>query len=71
MRDFFDERGRTRVYNEAYWQYVEEVNPRRTKLIGKRPIYRLKITWRCSAPPPPAAIVPYTISVCHSPFVRL
>jgi len=43
MRDFFDERGRTRACDEAYWQYVEEVSPRRTKLIGKRPIYRLKI----------------------------
>jgi len=35
---FFDEIGRTRVYEEAYFKYVEEVNPRRTQLIGKRAI---------------------------------
>ena len=28
----------TRVYDEAYWSYVEEVNPRWTPLIGKRAI---------------------------------
>ena len=38
MSNFFDEQGRTRVYNEAYCSYVEDVNPRRTPLIGKRAI---------------------------------
>jgi hypothetical protein len=27
MSNFFDEQGRTRVYEEAYWQYVDEVKP--------------------------------------------
>jgi hypothetical protein len=35
MRNFFDEQGRTRGYNEAYLEYVEEVSSRRTQLIGK------------------------------------
>jgi hypothetical protein len=52
MRDFFDARGRTSppasperarwragAHDKAYLQYVEEVSPRRTKLIEKRPIY--------------------------------
>ena len=38
MSNFFEEQGRTRVYDEAYWRYVEEVNPRRTPLTGKRAI---------------------------------
>jgi hypothetical protein len=38
MRNFFDEQGRTRVYDEAYSKYVEELSPRRTPLIGKRAI---------------------------------
>ena len=38
MSNFFDEQGRTRVYDEAYQSYVEEVNLRRTQLIGKRAI---------------------------------
>ena len=33
----------TRVYDEAYLSYVEEVNPRRTQFIGKRAISRWKI----------------------------
>jgi hypothetical protein len=43
MSNFFDERGRTRVYDEAYFSYVEEVNPRRTQLIGKRGIFGWKL----------------------------
>jgi hypothetical protein len=38
MSIFFGDPGRTRVYDEAYLLYVEEVNPRRTQLIGKRAI---------------------------------
>jgi hypothetical protein len=38
MSNFFDEQGRTKVYDEAYHEYVEEVNLRRTPLIGKRAI---------------------------------
>jgi len=51
MSNFFDEQGRTRVYDEAYFSYVEEVNPRRTPLIGKRAISGWKLiiaTWRKS-----------------------
>ncbi len=40
MRIFFAEQGRTRVYEEAYLEYVEEVNPRRTQLSGKIAIYK-------------------------------
>ena len=43
MRNFFVEQGRTRVYKEAYFKYVEEVNPRRTQLSGKRAIYKWKL----------------------------
>jgi hypothetical protein len=43
MRNFFDEPGRTRVYDEAYLSYVEELNPRRTQLIGKRAIFGWKL----------------------------
>ena len=42
MSNFFVEQGRTRVYKEAYLKYVEEVNPRRTLLSGKRAIYKWK-----------------------------
>jgi hypothetical protein len=35
MRNFFDGQGRTRIYEEAYFLYVDEVNPRRTPPIGK------------------------------------
>jgi len=35
MRDFFAVQGRTRIYEEAYYQYVDEVNPRRTPYGGK------------------------------------
>jgi hypothetical protein len=38
MSNFFDEQGRTRVYAEAYIEYVVGENPRRTQLIGKRAI---------------------------------
>jgi hypothetical protein len=38
MRNFFDEHGRTRIYEEAYWQYVDDVDPRRTMLIEKMAI---------------------------------
>ena len=38
MSNYFDEQGSTRVYDEAYCSYVEDVNPRRTPLIGKRAI---------------------------------
>ena len=43
MRNFFDEQGRTRAYDEAYWSYVEEVSLRRTQLIGKRAISGWKL----------------------------
>jgi len=43
MSNFFDEQGRTRVYDEAYFSYVEKVNPRRTQLIGKRAISGWKL----------------------------
>jgi len=43
MSNFFDEQGRTRVYDEAYLSYVEKVNPRRTPLIGKRAISGWKL----------------------------
>ena len=43
MSNFSDEQGRTRVYNEAYLSYVEEENPRRTQLIGKRAISGWKL----------------------------
>jgi hypothetical protein len=43
MSNFFDEQGRTRVYDEAYRFYVEEINPRRTRLIGKRAISGWKL----------------------------
>jgi hypothetical protein len=33
----------TRVYDEAYFSYVEDVNPRRTPLIGKRAISGWKL----------------------------
>ena len=35
MRNFFDEQGRTRNYEEAYEQYVDAVIPRRTQPMGK------------------------------------
>jgi hypothetical protein len=35
MSDFFDVQGRTRIYEEAYYEYVDEVNPRRTPSSGK------------------------------------
>jgi hypothetical protein len=38
MRDFFVEQGRTRMYEEAYLEYVDDVDPRRTQLSGKRSI---------------------------------
>ena len=44
MSNFFDEQGRTRVYDEAYFSYVEDVNPRRTQRIGKRAISGWKLT---------------------------
>ncbi len=40
MRYFFDEQGRTKVYDEAYYKYVEEVNLRRTPLIEKIAIFQ-------------------------------
>jgi hypothetical protein len=43
MSNFFDEQGRTRVYDEAYCSYAEEVSPRRTQLIGKRAISGWKL----------------------------
>ena len=43
MSNFFDEQGRTRDYDEAYFSYVEEVNPRRTQLIGKMAIFGWKL----------------------------
>jgi len=43
MRNFFVEQVRTRVYEEAYLKYVEEVIPRRTQLSGKRAIYKWKL----------------------------
>ena len=43
MSNFFDEQGRTRVYDEAYDSYVEKVNPRRTQRIGKRAISGWKL----------------------------
>jgi hypothetical protein len=43
MISFFDEQGRTRVYDEAYFLYVEEVSPRRTPLSGKRAISKWKL----------------------------
>jgi hypothetical protein len=39
MRSFFDGQGHTRIYAEAYTEYVAGKNPRRTKFIGKRTIY--------------------------------
>jgi len=45
MSNFFDEQGRTRVDDEAYFSYVEEVNPRRTLLIGKRAISGWKLIY--------------------------
>jgi hypothetical protein len=33
----------TRVYGEAYFSYVEDVNPRRTQRIGKRAISGWKL----------------------------
>jgi hypothetical protein len=44
MSNFSGEQGRTRVYDEAYCSYVEKVNPRRTKLGGKRAISGWKLT---------------------------
>jgi len=44
MNNFVDEQGRTRVYDETYFSYVEEVDPRRTPLIGKRAISGWKLT---------------------------
>jgi hypothetical protein len=38
MSNFFGEQGRTKVYDEAYWSYVEEVSLRKTQLSGKRAI---------------------------------
>jgi hypothetical protein len=38
MRDFFVEQGRTRIYEEAYCSYVDDLDPRRTQLSGKRSI---------------------------------
>jgi hypothetical protein len=43
MSNFFAEQGRTRVYDEAYRSYVEEVNPRRTQLSTKRAISGRKL----------------------------
>jgi hypothetical protein len=43
MSNFFDEQGRTRVYEEAYFKYVDEVNPRRTQPIEKRAIDKWKL----------------------------
>jgi hypothetical protein len=43
MSNFFDEQGRTRAYDEVYGSYIEEVNPRRTQLIGKRAISGWKL----------------------------
>jgi hypothetical protein len=43
MSNFFDEQDRTRVYDEAYSLYVEEVTPRRTQLIGKRAVSGWKV----------------------------
>jgi hypothetical protein len=43
MSNFFAEKGRTRGYDEAYFSYVEEVNPRRTPLSGKRAIFGWKL----------------------------
>jgi hypothetical protein len=42
MRDFFVEQGRTRIYEEAYLEYVDDVDPRRTKLSGKRSISEME-----------------------------
>ena len=41
MWNFFDEPGRTRIYEEAYLKYVDDVNSRESAgggLIGKRAI---------------------------------
>ncbi len=35
--------GRTKVYDEAYFSYVEEVNLRRTQQIGKITTYKWKL----------------------------
>jgi hypothetical protein len=43
MINFFDEKGHTRIYDEAYESYVENVNPRRTQLSGKRGISGWKL----------------------------
>jgi hypothetical protein len=43
MSNFFDEQGHTRVYDEAYFSYVEKENPRRTPLIGKMAISGWKL----------------------------
>jgi len=43
MRIFLVELDRIRVYEEAYLKYVEEVNPRRTPLSGKRAINKWKL----------------------------
>jgi hypothetical protein len=43
MSNFFEEQGRTRVYDETYWAYVEKVNLRRTQLVGKRAISGWKL----------------------------
>ncbi len=49
MRNFFDEQGRTKFCNEAYSEYVEEVNLRRTQFIGKRAISDIIsfVSFRC------------------------
>jgi len=44
MSNFFDEQGLTMGYDEAYFSNVEDVNLRRTKLIGKRAISGWKPT---------------------------
>ena len=46
MSNFSVEQGRTRVNDEAYYSYVEKVNPRRTQLVGKRAISGWKLIRR-------------------------
>ena len=43
MRDFCGGQGRTRLHDEAYEWYVEEVEPRRTQTTAKRSIYKQKL----------------------------
>ena len=42
MKDFCGGQGRTRFHDEAYYKYVEEVEPRRTPTTAKRSIYKQK-----------------------------